>query len=189
MMSGTAALRRVVAANVRARPLANASRRTIVTHAYVGTLQPTSTLQPRRQAYSTALTRASVGAWSTLQPRRQAYSTAPTASSHATTKAPKATLEETSTALLDDDDGDARAAPATVERLLALAEPERRRLAAGLGLQSASSGLSLFLPFAIGKIVDGCAGSWRAGDGSGAADAAGLRAPGSGRGGVRARGL
>ncbi|KAH8049204.1 ATPase [Aureococcus anophagefferens] len=155
-MSGRAALRRVVAANVRVRPLANASRRTIVARASVGTLQPTSTLQPRRQAYSTALTRASVGAWSTLQPRRQAYSTAPTASSHPATKAPKATLEETSTALLDDD-GDARAAPATVERLLALAEPERRRLAAGLGLQSASSGLSLFLPFAIGKIVDGCA--------------------------------
>ncbi|KAH8097687.1 Efflux ABC transporter [Aureococcus anophagefferens] len=169
-MAGRAALRRVVAANVRVRPLANAPRRAIVTRASVGTLQPT-TLQPRRQAYSTALTRASVGAWSTLQPRRQAYSTAPTASSHPATKAPKATLEETSTAL-DDDDGDARAAPATVERLLALAEPERRRLAAGLGLQSASSGLSLFLPFAIGKIVDGCAGSWRAGDAAAVAAAA-----------------
>ena len=171
-MAGRAALRRVVAANVRVRPLAHVSRRAIATRASVGTLQPTSTLQPRRQAYSTALTRASVGAWSTLQPRRQAYSTAPTASGHATTKAPKAALEETSTALLDDDDGDARAAPATVERLLALAEPERRRLAAGLGLQSASSGLSLFLPFAIGKIVDGCAGSWRAGDAAAVAAAA-----------------
>ena len=83
----------------------------------------------------------------------------------------KARLEEASTALLDDDD-DAKAAPATAKRLLALAEPERNRLAAGLGLQSMSSGLSLFLPYAIGQIVDGCAGNWGAGEAATAVAAA-----------------
>lgn len=154
MMSGSTVLRRVVATNVRVHSRATVSiirsRRAIVTHA-------------------------SVGAWSTRQPRRQAYSTTPAAGGRVATKldatAPKATLEEASTALLDDDD-DAKAAPATAKRLLVLAEPERNRLAAGLGLQSMSSGLSLFLPYAIGQIVDGCAGNWGAGEAATAVAAA-----------------
>ena len=154
MMSGSTALRRIVAANVRVHSRASVanlrSRRAIVRHA-------------------------SVGAWSTRQPRRQAYSSTPAAGGRAAAKldvpSPTNTLEEASTALLDDDD-DVRAAPATAKRLLALAEPERNCLAAGLGLQSVSSGLSLFLPYAMGQIVDGCAGTWGAGDAATAVAAA-----------------
>ena len=61
----------------------------------------------------------------------------------------------------DDDDDDS---PVDLSRYLELVTRERSRIATGVALQGASSGLSLVLPYAIGQVVDGtCAGVSRKG--------------------------